>query len=138
MINFAKRDVAGQLAMEAMILVAVVAFALVALVPYLRGGVAWMWKSASDQMSGFVPYGLTPAPALTLNASPLTIVRGQATTLTWNGANVTSCTASGGWSGSRTISGSQAVSPTVTTIYRMTCSGPVGSVSRFITVTVVT
>ena len=46
----------GQTSVEAMIMVAVVAFGLLAAFPYIRSGIAWMWKSAADQVSGFIPY----------------------------------------------------------------------------------
>ncbi len=46
----------GQSTVEATILIALVAVGLVAAFPYIRNGLAWMWKSSADQMSGFVPY----------------------------------------------------------------------------------
>src|SRR5262249_13459584 len=46
------------------------------------------------------------------------------TTLTWSATNATSCTASGGWSGTKATSGSQSVGPlTQDTTYSLTCSG---------------
>ncbi|MCB9819462.1 hypothetical protein H6789_02030 [Candidatus Nomurabacteria bacterium] len=77
-------------------------------------------------------------PSLTLTASPSTVASGGSSTLTWTTANVTSCTASGAWSGSKTASGgSQNVSNiTSNSTYTLTCTGPNGSVSRTATVTV--
>ena len=77
---------------------------------------------------------IAPAtPAVTLTADPASITPGSTATLTWSSQNVSSCTASGGWSGSRATSGQQTVGPlTSTTIYTLTC----GSVSRSVTVTV--
>ena len=48
--------VAGQTAFEAMLLIAIVAVAILVMMPYVRNAVNWMWKSSSDQMDGFVPY----------------------------------------------------------------------------------
>ena len=47
------------------------------------------------------------APAVMISANPSAIVSGSATTLTWAATNATSCTASGGWSGAKPVSGSQ-------------------------------
>jgi len=77
-----------------------------------------------------------PAPVVNLNAAPLTIDRGTSTTLSWSTSNATSCSASGGWSGSRNTSGTQAVSPTVNTTYRLTCTGGGGSGTDTVSVTV--
>ncbi|MBW2046219.1 MAG: hypothetical protein JRI96_15295, partial [Deltaproteobacteria bacterium] len=77
-----------------------------------------------------------PPPTLTLDASPLTIDPGQSSTLTWSSTDATSVTASGGWSGSKALSGSETVSPTANTTYTLTATGPGGSVSQSVTVTV--
>ena len=73
-----------------------------------------------------------PSPTLSLTASPTSIASGASSTLTWSGTNLTSCTASGGWSGSRSTAGSASISPTATTTYTLTCDG----LSRSTTVTV--
>ena len=72
----------------------------------------------------------TTAPTASLTASPTSIQSGGSSTLTWNSTNATSCTASGGWSGSVGTSGSQSVSPTATTNYTLTCAGSGGSIAR--------
>lgn len=59
-------------------------------------------QSATTQAVVTVAY---PPVTVTLSASPTTITAGQATTLTWNSVNATTCVASGGasndgWSGS--------------------------------------
>ncbi len=79
-----------------------------------------------------------PAPMVTISASPVTIITGDTATLTWSSTNATSCTASGGWSGTKTISGSESVSPTANTTYTLSCSGTGGSVNGAATVTVTT
>jgi hypothetical protein len=78
----------------------------------------------------------TPAPTVSLAASPAGIAAGESSTLTWSSTGAGSCTASGGWSGARATSGSQAVNPSSTTGYALTCTGAGGSASQSATVTV--
>ena len=47
------------------------------------------------------------SPAVTIHASPSSLSPGGSSTLTWSSENATSCTASGAWSGSKGVSGSQ-------------------------------
>jgi hypothetical protein len=82
------------------------------------------------------PYGGSTGPSVSLSAAPATITPGQSSTLSWSSSNVTSCSASGGWSGSKATSGSQTVTPTVTTTYTLTCTGTGGSATQSTTVTV--
>lgn len=68
------------------------------------------------------------SPKVTLSATPKSVARNGYSTLAWTGTNVTSCSASGGWSGTKPISGSQSVGPlTIDTNYSLTCSGPAGN-----------
>jgi hypothetical protein len=69
-------------------------------------------------------------PAVTFSASPAFITSGQSATLTWSSTNTTSCTASGGWSGTKAISGSLAVAPTASTTYTLTCIGASGTATQ--------
>lgn len=69
------------------------------------------------------------APTVTLTASPTTITPGGNSTLTWSSTNATSCTASGGWTGTEATSGTFTVSPASTTAYTLTCTGAGGSSS---------
>ena len=78
-----------------------------------------------------------PAPTLTFTASPTTIQFGALSTLAWTSANATSCAASGGWSGSKALSGTFDVSPSATTTYALDCSGAGGNVHKEATVNVV-
>ena len=77
-------------------------------------------------------------PTINLSANPTDIFQGQSVTLSWTSAYVTSCTASGGWSGSKPLNGSQVVvplpPPQVT--YTLTCSGPGGSASDSATINI--
>ena len=76
-------------------------------------------------------------PRLTLLVQPSTINAGQSATLSWSTRNVTSCTASGGWSGSKATSGSESTGALgATTSFRLVCTGDGGTVSRRVTVTV--
>ena len=78
----------------------------------------------------------TPAPLVTLGASPSAITAGQSTMLNWSSTNASSCSASGSWSGSRATNGSLSVSPTSNASYTLTCSGAGGSVNRTVAVSV--
>ena len=80
----------------------------------------------------------TPTPTVSLSASPTSITAGQSATLTWSSTNATSCTASGGWSGSKTLSGNESGSPTQTATYTLTCTGSGGSANASATITVTT
>jgi hypothetical protein len=76
------------------------------------------------------------SPIVSISATPGTIPNGGSTTLSWSASDSTSCTASGGWSGSKGTSGSQPVSPASTTGYTLTCTGPAGQDAASVTVTV--
>jgi hypothetical protein len=76
-------------------------------------------------------------PVITISAIPASIsVVGQGVTLSWSVTNATSCTASGGWSGSQALGGNTRFTPSATTIYTLTCQGPGGSGQGSATVTV--
>jgi hypothetical protein len=74
---------------------------------------------------------------VSLSASPLRVAQGNTSTLSWTTSGADSCTASGGWSGTRATNGSFAVGPLDrTTTYRLNCSGPSGSGVGMVTVEV--
>ncbi len=80
-----------------------------------------------------------PAPAeptLSFSANPTAVTPFGKTTLTWSAQNVTSCTASGDWSGSKGFSGSEETSMLVfgDKTFTLTCSGSGGSVSKDVNV----
>jgi type II secretory pathway pseudopilin PulG len=77
-----------------------------------------------------------PAPSVTLSASPTKILRGESTYLSWQGQKVTSCEASGAWSGTKVTAGGQYVAPTSSSSYTIRCSGIGGQTSHTVTVTV--
>jgi hypothetical protein len=63
---------------------------------------------------------------------------GSSTTLTWAAYNVTSCTASGSWSGAQQPTGSLTITPmtTGTNTYTLQCTNPHGSAQNKATLTV--
>jgi hypothetical protein len=80
---------------------------------------------------------VTPPPTVNLSASPTSIAYGASSILNWSSANADSCSASGSWSGPRTLSGSESTGAlTVTATYTLTCTGAGGSTSQSVTVTV--
>ncbi|MEK7531110.1 MAG: polysaccharide deacetylase family protein [Patescibacteria group bacterium] len=70
------------------------------------------------------------APTLTLSASPLSIIAGATSTLVWASTNATSCAASNGWGGGKTLAGSEIVSPLATTTYVLACAGAGGTMTQ--------
>lgn len=77
------------------------------------------------------------APTVLISASPTTITSGNSSTLTWSTANATSCSASGGWSGIKGLSGSASTgSLTANTTFTLVCTGVAGSASQSATVAV--
>jgi type IV secretory pathway VirB3-like protein len=66
-------------------------------------------------------------PTVTLSATQNPITLGQSSSLVWFSTGATSCTASGGWTGVKTISWPQTVTPIVNTSYSITCSGAGGT-----------
>jgi len=63
-----------------------------------------------------------PEPTLTFNPNPGTIDSGDSSTLTWTPTNADTCTASGGWSGSKSSTGgTEVVTPSVDTQYYLEC-----------------
>jgi hypothetical protein len=77
-----------------------------------------------------------PQPTASISASPTTITQGGSSTLTWSSTNANTCSGSNFNTGNAP-SGSVTVTPSSTTSYNVTCSGPGGSkTSNTVTVTV--
>jgi hypothetical protein len=76
-----------------------------------------------------------PAPTVFFSALPGDVASGSTATLTWSSTNASSCTASGGWTGTEPTSGT-ATSPalTATTTYTLTCTGSGGTAAQSATV----
>lgn len=75
-------------------------------------------------------------PNVTISASPMTIMFGESSTLTWNCTNVDSCIIEPDI-GVVDPSGSITISPTTTTTYTITASNPGGSATASVTITVI-
>jgi hypothetical protein len=78
----------------------------------------------SPQVSQSVLVG--PALTVTLTTSPGAIALGGSSTLAWTSANATTCDGNGFGTGGAVI-GSLVVSPGVSTLYEITCTGPGGA-----------
>ena len=90
--------------------------------------------SANDSVSITVA---APVPTLSFSASPRSVNVNDSTTLSWDGNDVTSCTASGDWSGNKVVSGSETVSALTTdSQFTLTCNGSGGEVIKTVNVTV--
>jgi hypothetical protein len=86
-------------------------------------------------------YGLNFAqavpPTVTLTASPTSVSSGGQTKLTWSSTGATSCTASGGWSGTQPTSGSQqSAALTSATTFALSCTGVGGTANASVQVSV--
>jgi hypothetical protein len=76
------------------------------------------------------------APTVTLSADNSQVSSGSTVDLVWSSQNATSCTASGGWSGSKALSGTAtSAALTSTTTFTLTCTGAGGQASQSVTVT---
>jgi hypothetical protein len=63
-------------------------------------------------------------PTVSLGASPTSVSSGGSSTLTWSSTNATSCTAGGGWSGSKATSGTASTGAlSASSSYNLTCTG---------------
>jgi hypothetical protein len=79
----------------------------------------------------------TAPPIVQLTATPTTVSPGETSALQWTVSNASSCTASGGWSGSRPLTGQQTVGPlSATTPFVLSCTGPSGIGGSSVTVEV--
>jgi len=77
-----------------------------------------------------------PAPTATLTVVPTSITSGNSATLSYACTNSTSASIDNGVGAVTLPSGTKSVSPTVTTTYTLTCSGPGGSATNPATLTV--
>lgn len=69
----------------------------------------------------------TSQPTVFINASPVSINKGGSSLLSWSSSGAVSCFASGGWSGNKNISGTEAVFPQNTSTYFLTCANSGGA-----------
>jgi Mg-chelatase subunit ChlD len=98
-------------------------------------------SSVANKDFGFrLAPSITPTPippSLTFSAEPIEVQYNGATNFNWIATNATSCTAGGGWSGTKNISGTEDVTGlTSTKTYTLTCSGAGGSITKSLVITV--
>ncbi len=77
------------------------------------------------------------APDVSITADPMVVTAGGSSLLSWDSDNATSCTASGGWSGTKSLSGSQSVTVNATTTYSLSCKNAKGTTTESVTVNVI-
>ena len=72
--------------------------------------------------------GTPLTPTVMISIAPTTITLGQSATLTWSTMNASACTASSGWTGNESTSGTQTVTPTASgnVTYTLMCTAPSG------------
>lgn len=79
----------------------------------------------------------TPAPTINISAIPNSVAYGAKSQLVWTTADANTCTATGGWSGTRLPSGkSYTADVTTNTNYGLVCNGPGGSSQAITSVSV--
>ncbi|MBI2056347.1 MAG: hypothetical protein HYT37_03115 [Candidatus Sungbacteria bacterium] len=101
------------------------------------GDIAPGWSTQGSVVLHFKISGAqsTQAPTVYLSANPTSINQGSFSTLSWNSTNAGSCFASNGWSGQKSLSGSEQVNPSYTTSYTITCTNSQGqSATQSVTV----
>lgn len=96
----------------------------------------YLLNDSYSSAASSAPITVGTAPVISFSSTPESITTGQSTRLVWSTTNASSCDGSGGWSGSKGVSGLQDVTPNATTTYILTCSGSGGSTSRNISVIV--
>jgi hypothetical protein len=96
-------------------------------------------NGAGGSTSASTPLTVAPAPStVKLSLSSTNAYVGQTIALIWSTLSVTSCTASGAWSGARPIGGSETFIPSSagTLTYTLACAGPQGSATDSVTLVV--
>ena len=76
---------------------------------------------------------------LTFVLNPVTIAVGSKATLSWTSSNVSTCTGSGAWTGSKLRSGTLStgiISTAGTKTYTLSCTGTGGTVTKSVTLTI--
>jgi len=77
------------------------------------------------------------ATSVQLSAADAGVALNGTTTLTWSSQNATDCSASGGWSGTKALSGSEPTIPiSADTTFQLNCNGPQGNALAITTVSV--
>jgi hypothetical protein len=78
-----------------------------------------------------------PEPVVNLSTDNSSVSSGSTVDIIWSTKNATSCTASGGWSGSQALSGTTTSAVlTANTTFTLSCTGTGGTTSKSVSVTV--
>ena len=108
---------------------------LILLVAVCFAGCGGGGGSGSAGAGGVIVF--VPPPNLNFTADNSTVRQGEAVRLSWSTTSADSCTASGAWSGSRAVNGSEILSNLQQSAsYTLTCANTAGSVVRTVDVTV--
>ncbi|HSE62938.1 MAG TPA: hypothetical protein VLG15_04935, partial [Thermoanaerobaculia bacterium] len=92
---------------------------------------------SGGSVSKSVTVTVETGPTLALGAAPTNVAENGSSTLTWSTTGADACSFTAGLSGARPVNGSESTgSLTTTTSFGMTCTGPEGTVSKSVTVTV--
>ena len=85
-----------------------------------------------------IPTAPTAAPpSVALDVAPDTVHETAAADLNWSSTDASECVASGGWSGIKSLTGSESTGALVaTTAYVLTCTGPGGTAGQTVTANV--
>ncbi|MBP9686686.1 MAG: prepilin-type N-terminal cleavage/methylation domain-containing protein [Candidatus Doudnabacteria bacterium] len=89
--------------------------------------------------AGAPPPAQAPVVDMLVNASqgPVTLAYNGSASLTWTSTNTSSCVASGSWAGNVGVTGSQSTGALISSqTYTLQCTGPGGTASDSVTVTV--
>lgn len=114
-------------------------FGAALLVSVLLGACGGGGGSTVDPGTGgtLSPPAPTPAPTVTLSATPSVVDLNGSVTLRWSSTNADSCIASGAWQNAKATSGTEQVGPlTQASSFTLTCSGAGGSGMDSVTVAV--
>ena len=85
-----------------------------------------------------VAVGVPEPVSVDLSSVTATVEANQATTLVWTAKGASTCTASGAWDGAKDVRGTHSTGPlTASGTFAITCSGPGGTASDSVAVTVV-
>jgi hypothetical protein len=100
--------------------------------------VNFLAQPSSTANAGTYALNVAPSPpTISLSSSASNVAQGGVVTLTWSSQSATTCTASSGWSGTQSTSGTfPSGALTAATTFTLTCTGNGGSTSKSVTVTV--
>ena len=83
------------------------------------------------------PSSADQPPTAQLRSSATSLSKGGSTTLSWSSTHADSCSASGGWGGSKATSGTQSIGPLdSSTTFTLSCAGAGGTAVSMVAVTI--